>query len=92
MFQDDACCSLRLDGNRRSHAPPVSSQGVQTDGSEAQQPQAQQTGAQTLMGEKPVKQKDETASLLAYCKGRLKKLEDEVWLQLLEQGAVTVGK
>ena len=51
-----------------------------------------QTGTCTIAITKNVKTKDDGASLLAYCKGRIKKYDDNTWLGLLDQGTVTVGK
>ena len=92
-FSDDGCHSLSVPSSwkYRGRSVDVSCQtSVENEFETADS--TVQTGKATVSVEKEVKQKDDTASLLAYCKGRIKKYDEETWLHLLEKGSVVVGE
>jgi len=90
-FTDDSCNSLHIESTWRDHISVVDS-SCQTSAENAYETANSncQTGENTVSIEKVVKTKDDTASLMAFCKGRLKKYDEATWKGLLDQGTVTI--
>lgn len=90
-FSDDSCNSLHIQSSWRGKIKLVDSSS-QTSAENAYETTDSncQTGTNTVSIEKVVKTKDDTASLMAFCKGRLKKYDESTWRNLLDQGTVTI--
>ena len=92
-FRNDVCNTLTLSSSWKNSRKMVdsscqSSSEIDYDIADC----GCQSGESSICVEKVVKSKDASASLIVFCRGRIKKYDEAIWGQLIENGYVTVGK